>query len=445
MSIPEQPEPSVPAVPAAPSAASSAASASSAAPASALASPPVAKRPWYRRPARVVGFAACLAAAGTLAVGVPVALAATTTVAASSRVVTVPAETNGHGTYGGGSYYGGGWSGSGSGGTYGGTSTGTQSAATTASASESKGIVLIDTELGYEDAQAAGTGMVIDSSGYVLTNNHVVEGSTKISVTIASTGQTYTATVVGTDATDDVALLKLQGASGLDTVAIDQDDTESVGDAVTAVGNAEGGGVLMAADGAITALDASVTTSAEGSIASETLDGMIQVGAQVVSGDSGGALLDADGEVIGMTTAASSGSADVTGFAIPIETALTLAQQMENGDESGNVTLGYPAFLGIGIAQTTGRGSTYGGYRSQTSTTAGVSIGEVYDGTPAASAGLVAGDTITAIDGTAVTDASALSSAIAAHEPGDRVTVTWVDATGATHSAAVTLIAGPAA
>lgn len=441
MSIPEQPaDDSTRAVPTAPRATP---------PSTAPRPAPGAKLPWYRRPARVVGFAACLAAAGALAVGVPVALAATTSVAASSRVVTVPAETNGGATYGGGSYYGGGSSGSGSdsgsGGAYGGAATGTQSAATTASSSESKGIVLIDTVLGYEDAQAAGTGMVIDSDGLVLTNNHVVEGSTKITVTVASTGQTYTATVVGTDATDDVALLKLQGASGLDTVAIDQDDTESVGDAVTAVGNAEGGGRLMAADGTITALDASVTTSAEGSISSETLDGMIQVGAQVVSGDSGGALLDADGEVIGMTTAASSGSVDVTGFAIPIETALTLAQQMANGDESGGITLGYPAFLGVGIASGTGRGSAYGGYQTQTSTTAGVSIGEVYDGTPAASAGLVAGDTITSIDSTAVTDASSLSSAIASHEPGDRVTVTWVDAAGATHSAAVTLIAGPAA
>ncbi|MBN9153334.1 MAG: trypsin-like peptidase domain-containing protein [Microbacterium sp.] len=432
MSIPEQPEQSVPLAHAAPL---------SPQPPRVTASSPVAKRPWYRHPARVVGFAACLAAAGALAVGVPVALAATTTVAASSRVLTVPAETNGGATYGGGSYYGGGGSGSDS--TEGGTSTGTQSAATTASASESKGIVLIDTVLGYEDAQAAGTGMVIGSDGLVITNNHVVEGSTKISVTIASTGTTYTATVVGTDATDDVALLKLQGASGLDTVTIDQDDTESVGDAVTAVGNAEGGGVLMAADGTITALDASVTTASEGSISSETLSGMIQVGAQVVSGDSGGALLDADGEVIGMTTAASSGTADVTGFAIPIETALTLAQQMENGDESGNITIGYPAFLGIGIAQSSGRGSY--GYQRQTSTTSGVSIGEVYDGTPAASAGLVAGDTITAIGGTAVTDASSLSAAIASHDPGDRVTVTWVDAAGASHSAAVTLIAGPAA
>jgi S1-C subfamily serine protease len=401
------------------------------------------RRPWYRRPSRIIGVAACLAAAGVLAIGAPLALAASTTRSGSSTVVAEPAELDGPsagGAYGGSSGYG----------SRGGA--GTQEAATTATSSESKGIVLIDTVLGYEGAQAAGTGMVIDSDGLVLTNNHVVEGATQISVTIASTGQTYTATVVGTDATNDVALLKLQGASGLDTVSVDQSDTENVGDAITAVGNAEGGNVLMAADGDITALDASVTTAAEGSVASETLDGMIQVGAQVVAGDSGGALLDSDGEVIGMTTAASSGSADVTGFAIPIERALALAQQMENGVESGSVTLGYPAFLGVGIASTTGSGSStgFGGGSGSSSGSgsdsgSGVTIGEVYDGTPAASAGMAAGDLITAVDGTAVTDASTLSSIIAGHDPGDSVTVTWTDTSGVSHTSTVTLIAGPAA
>ena len=204
----------------------------------------------------------------------------------------------------------------------------------------------------------------------------------------------------------------------------------------------------MAADGTIAAVDASVTTAAEGAVASETLDGMIQVAAQVVSGDSGGALLDSDGEVIGMTTAASSGTADVTGFAIPIETALALAQQIANGDESGSVTIGYPAFLGIGIGQSNaagGPGGRYGGYQAQTGTSSGVSVGGVFDGTPAERAGLAAGDTITSIDGTAVTDESSLSAIIASHEPGDVVTVTWVDTAGATQSASVTLAAGPAA
>ncbi|MEU1970993.1 trypsin-like peptidase domain-containing protein [Microbacterium sp. NPDC019599] len=314
--------------------------------------------------------------------------------------------------------------------------------ASAATADESTGVVLIDTVLGYEGAQAAGTGMVLTSGGLVLTNNHVVEGSTAIQVTIASTGETYTATVVGTDAEDDVALLQLDGASGLATVTIDQ-DAETIGQAVTAVGNALGRGELLAADGRITDLETTVTTASEGTASGETLNGMIEVAADVVSGDSGGALLDAEGEVIGMTTAASSGTAAITGWAIPIEDALAIAQQIVDGDETDGVTVGYPAFLGVGLASET---QAYGRYGLRGGgSTGGALIAGVYSGTPAAEAGLTGGDTITAIDGAAVTDAASLSDLIAGHEPGDSVTITWIDASGATHAADVTLAAGPAA
>ena len=382
---------------------------------------------WYRRPGRVTLIAACLTAVGALAIGSAWGASGSMTSAASASVVSM--RSSGYGN------------------PYGSAATTTQSAATTASGSESTGIVLIETVLGYEDAAAAGTGMVLSSGGLVLTNNHVVAGSTQVSVTIATTGETYVAKVVGTDASHDVALLQLQDASGLDTITIDQDDAERAGDAVSAIGNANGGGVLLAADGTITKLDSTVTTSAEGAAEGETLNGVIQIAAQVVPGDSGGALLDADGEVIGMTTAASSGTADITGWAIPIESALTLAQQMANGDESGSVTIGYPAFLGIGIGQSTaGSSSRYGGgYRQQTVAGAGVSVGGVFDGTPAARAGLAAGDTITAVDGATLRDETSLSTILASHEPGDSVTLTWVDPTGDTHSASVTLIAGPVA
>jgi len=404
----------------------------------------VGRRAWYRRPGRVAAIAACLTAVGALGVGASMGAAASTTSAASASVVTATVQSSVQNSYRESEladWYG---RSGGFGNPYGSAATTTQAAVTTASESESTGIVLIETVLGYEDAAAAGTGMVVSSGGLVLTNNHVVAGSTLISVTIASTGETYTAKVVGTDATHDVALLQLQGASGLDTITIDQDDTENAGDAVTAIGNAQGGGVLMAADGTITELDSTVTTSAEGAAAGETLNGVIQIAAQVVSGDSGGALLDADGEVIGMTTAASSGTADITGFAIPIESALTLAQQMANGDESGSVSIGYPAFLGIGIGQSTGD-SRYGAYRQQTVAGSGVSVGGVFEGTPAERAGLAAGDTITAVDGATVRDQTSLSTILASHEPGESVTVTWVDTTGDTHSASVTLIAGPVA
>lgn len=144
-------------------------------------------------------------------------------------------------------------------------------------------------------------------------------------------------------------MLQLEDASGLDTVTIDDDD-ESIGDAITAVGNASGGGVLMAADGEITDLETTVTTSSDGATAGETLDGMIEISADVVSGDSGGAVLDAEGEVIGVTTTASSGTAVTVAYAIPIEDALDIVDQILAGDESDGVTLGCPAFLGVQVA-----------------------------------------------------------------------------------------------
>ena len=172
--------------------------------------------------------------------------------------------------------------------------------------------MLIDTVLPYENAKAAGTGMVLTASGQVLTSYHVVEGASKIKVTVAETGKTYQATVIGSDQTADVALLQLKSASGLTTIKIDNDKT-SVGDKVTAVGNAGGTGTLTAAKGKIVSLKASITTAAEGPVASETLRAMIETTADVVSGDSGGPLFDADGEVIGIDTAASSGQ-EINGY-----------------------------------------------------------------------------------------------------------------------------------
>jgi S1-C subfamily serine protease len=315
-----------------------------------------------------------------------------------------------------------------------GSSTGTATLdTTTASAAQQTGVVLISTVLGYQSAEAAGTGVVLTSDGLVVTNNHVVEGATEITVTIGATGESYTATVVGTDATADVAVLQLQDAAGLTTVALDDDDTTAVGDAVTAVGNAEGGGVLIAADGSVTGLEESITTQSEGVSAGESLTGLIEVDADVVSGDSGGPLLDDEGEVIGITTAASSGSTDITGYAIPIGDVLDVVTQIVAGQDTDAITLGYPAFLGVQIATTPGSAAA-----------SGASIAGVIEGTPAAQAGLAAGDTVTAVDGTAVADGDALSAALAGHVPGDQVTLTWTTAGGTTQTATVTLVAGPA-
>ena len=338
-----------------------------------------------------------------------------------------------------------------------------QQEASPASAEESTGVVLIDTELGYENAEAAGTDIVLSKDGLVLTNNHVIADSTKIAVTVATTGKTYEASVVGSDSTKDVAVLRLKDASNLQPATIDEDSVD-VGDDVTAVGNSEGQGQLQAADGTVTDLGASVTTTAQGSEDSETLNNMIQVQADIVSGDSGGALLDDEGEVVGMNTAASSGSATVTGFAIPIESALSTAESIIDGEQTSTNTIGYPAFLGIGVQQDSqstqsGQGSQsiqpgdgnsnsqsgQSGQSGSTSQTAGAVVAGVYEDTPAAEAGLTAGDTITQIGSTQITDGTALSSAIAEHKPGDTVSMSWTDADGQSHTAEVTLTEGPAA
>ncbi|WP_235523399.1 S1C family serine protease [Cellulomonas sp. Root485] len=305
-------------------------------------------------------------------------------------------------------------------------STPDESAATAATADQQVGVVTITSTLGYQNAQSAGTGMVLTSDGLVLTNNHVIEGSTSIAVTVESTGQTYVATVVGTDATHDVAVLQLQGAGGVTPVALDDDNGVTTGDDVTAIGNADGTGTLVAAAGAVTATEQTMTASDGSGSGAETLSGLIQFAADVVSGDSGGPLLDDEGEVVGMTTAASTGNGSVVAYAISIEDAVAIAIEIEQGTASADIVLGYPAFLGVAL-------STDG------------SLAGVLEGTPAASAGLAAGDTITAIDGAAVSSAADLSAAIASYEPGDTVTVTWTTAAGAAESAQVTLSEGPAA
>jgi S1-C subfamily serine protease len=310
---------------------------------------------------------------------------------------------------------------------YGDSGSGQSSTDTTSQASGDQltGLVRIVSTMKYDGAEAAGTGMVLNSDGEVVTNHHVVEGATSVEVTVMSTGQTYTAKVVGTDPTADVAVLQLRGASGLDTVSTDTDGVTR-GDAVTAVGDGNGTvSHLSAATGQVIATGQSITTQSEGTAEGESLTGLIEISSDVVGGYSGGATYDADGQVAGMTTAASSGG-DVVGYAIPISKVLSIADDLESGVQDTAYSYGYPAFLGIGL----GNGTVVQG---------------VYDGTPAADAGISAGDTITEVDGTSVTTADQLHSLIAAHSPGDGVRLTWTDSSGSSHTATVTLEQGPVA
>jgi S1-C subfamily serine protease len=302
------------------------------------------------------------------------------------------------------------------------------------------GVVVIDTNLAYQGATAAGTGMVLTSSGEVLTNNHVISGATTIKVVVPKTGHSYTARVVGYSRTADVALLQLQGASNLKTVSIGAAKL-SVGATVTALGNAGGNGSISSATGRVTGLGKSITASDDQG-GSERLTGLIETNAGVQPGDSGGPLLNSKGQVVGMDTAASSGfgfqnvsSADA--YAIPIAKALTIAHAISSGKASASVHIGATAFLGIEVQSVDAAGYGYGGV-------SGVLIAGVVSGGPAASAGLAAGDVITALDGHTVSSPSAVPALVLAKKPGATITVAYVDRSGASHTATVTLGSGPA-
>lgn len=293
-----------------------------------------------------------------------------------------------------------------------------------ASTEQSQGVVLITTRT--TSGAGAGTGLVLESDGLVLTNYHVVEGSTEVQVTVASTGVQYVGTVVGRDQEADVALLQLDDATDLDTVQLDDDGDPEVSDDVTAVGNAQGQGFLSAAPGKVVALDQSIDTQAEGPAVGEHLTGLIQTDAYVVGGFSGGALLDDEGEVVGITTAASSGGA-AESYAVPIEDALDVVEQIEDGEEGDGVQVGPSAYLGLSIATDQD----------------GVRVAQVQSGGAAQQAGIQAGATITGLGDTEITSYDVLRTALATYEPGDSVTLRWTDADGQSHEATVTLGESP--
>jgi len=327
------------------------------------------------------------------------------------------------------------------------------------------GIVDVTSTLGYQDATAKGTGIVLTANGEILTNNHVINGATSVSVTDIGNGKTYKATVVGYDESQDVAVLQLTGASGLTVANTGNSSSVSVGNSVVALGNAGGlGGKPSVAAGSVTALDQSITASDESSGTSEQLTGLIETNAGIEPGDSGGPLVNAHGQIVGMDTAAStnyqfggtgsggygggyggsaggstggstgsSGASTTQGYAIPIDTALSIAKQIDAGQSSSVIHTGATAFIGIGIDATNNE------------TSSGVEIAGAQSGTPAAKAGLAEGDVITAINGTTVTAGTQISEALIQRHPGDKVTLTWTTTDGQSQTATLTLGAGPSA
>ncbi|HTX68577.1 MAG TPA: trypsin-like peptidase domain-containing protein [Thermoleophilia bacterium] len=291
------------------------------------------------------------------------------------------------------------------------------------------------------------TGMVLTSSGVVLTNNHVVQGATSIKAVDVGNGQTYAGSVVGYDRGGDVAVVQLSGASGLRTVPIGDSSTVAPGGHVTALGNAGGGGgAPRVAAGSVTALGQSIVASDLGGENAERLDGLIQTDAAVLPGDSGGPLVNDAGQVVGMDAAASSanGTEALRGrspqsYAIPIDDALAVARAIETGPVTAGVHVGPTAFLGVAVVPSpllVGPGAPQ---------PTGVTIGQALPGYPAARAGLTRGDVITSVDGRAVTTPTDLTDLLIAHHPGDTVRIAWTDAAGNRHVATVRLASGPPA
>jgi len=171
------------------------------------------------------------------------------------------------------------------------------------------GLVDINTRLGHQNAGVAGTGIVLSSSGEVLTNNHVISGGTSIDVTDVGNGQTYPATVVGYDRTHDIAVLQLRNASGLQTASIGDSSSVAIGDGIAAIGNAGGrGGTPSIVAGTVAVLVQAITVSDDISGSVEQLAGLLRIAADLQPGDAGGPLVNPAGQVVGVDTAAATGS-----------------------------------------------------------------------------------------------------------------------------------------
>ncbi|MDQ2815020.1 MAG: S1C family serine protease [Actinomycetota bacterium] len=332
------------------------------------------------------------------------------------------------------------------------------------------GIVDVDANLQYLNETAEGTGFVINAAaGLVLTNNHVIDGATSVTVTAVMSGKRYHAKILGYDRSDDVALLQLPDTTGLKAVTIGDSSDVTVGTSVLAIGNEAGqGGSPTVAPGVISSLDRTIKASDQTSGETETLYGMLQTNADIRPGDSGGPLADAAGQVIGLDTAAG-GATVYSGYAIPVKQALSIASRIAARQASPDIQIGVPGFLGALVSnsrstspqlqasqqkrQTGGVSSARSSCINGAATTvpahiaparSGALVDGVLCGTVAATAGLFAGDVITSIDGRAVSTPSSLTGILSRYRPGRAVSLAWVSPGGSLHTALITLGTGPA-
>jgi S1-C subfamily serine protease len=297
-------------------------------------------------------------------------------------------------------------------------------------------IVDINTVLG--SGEAAGSGMIIGANGEVLTNNHVVSGSTSITVMVQGRSDQYTAHVVGVAVSDDVAIIQIdQTVSGLPTVTFTNSSSLQVGDTVVAIGNALGrGGTPHATQGRVTALNQTITAS-EGQGSSETLDGMIESDAVIYPGDSGGALVNASSQVVGMITAGEAQgfrSASDTGYAITANDAVGIANRIRAHEIASDLTYGQVGFLGVSV-QTLDPATASG---LGLNVNSGALVTSVQQDSPADNGGITRGSVITKVGASPVTSADTLGAAIRSHQPGESVSVTFVNTSGS-HTVSVSL------
>jgi S1-C subfamily serine protease len=341
-----------------------------------------------------------------------------------------------------------------------------------------RGLVDITSTLRYRGETAEGTGMIISTSGLVLTNNHVIDQATSVKATLVTSGRTYTARILGYDSTDDVALLQLVNVSTkLAMVNFGNSAQVTLGTPVLALGNADGKGGATATRGIINALDRSIQASDQGSDSTEDLNHMLQTNAEIQQGDSGGALANAAAQVIGMITAANTASSGQSGqsggtlgFAIPINSALDIARQIATGQNTATVYIGLPGFLGVEVAQSnssnphqqaadeqqTGSDSYGRGQSCQSGsqpssvppqiapTGTGALILGILCGTAADSRGLAPGDVIVSVNGQPVTTPGSLTGITAKYHPGEAVSIGWEGLDRKKHTTSIKLGSGPA-
>lgn len=281
------------------------------------------------------------------------------------------------------------------------------------------GVARIDTEIHYQSAIGNGAGIVLDPGGQVLTNFHVVSGADVINVGVA--GRSYPAQLVGYDRRRDVAVLQLIGAGGLPVAPIGDSNALVEGEPVVAIGNAQGSNAPLTREvGTVTGFGRTVNAEDSLTGSKDELTGLIEFAAPVIAGDSGGPVVNSAGQVVGVTTAATVNfrmGPGGKGFAIPINDAMAIANQIRAGAASDSVHIGPPVLLGVGV-------------RTAPTDGPGVLVADVLRGGPADQAGLRGGDVLTTLDGTPLDSATTLTYVLDRHYPGDVIDLTWIDGSG---------------